>query len=136
MGFPIRENLPPLTHYRSDGIEVTAQPLAPRARYQGIVSVNHDRYYYGYKFDQSLIDTGSLRLIMRFFHDGDTVVLQFHDLPANIAIANEGYSPASSLADLRGGAGDRYFHDGQSLYLKMQAQGEIWEAGDRIDMTW
>jgi len=136
MGFPIRQNLPPLIHYRSDGIEVSAQPLAPRARYQSIVSVNHDRYYYGYKFDQSLIETGSLRLIMRFLHDGDTAVLQFQDLPAHTVIASEDYVAASSLADLRSGAGDRYFHDGQSLYLKMQAQGEAWDAGDRIDLSW
>ena len=136
MGFPIRENLPPLTHLRSDGREATFQPLAPRARYQGIVSVNHDRYYYGYRYDPVLMADGSLRIIMRFLFEGDTVVLQLHDVPSNVDVPNEGYHPAASLEALMNGPGEQYFHDGNSLFVKLLAKGDDWVAGSRLDLTW
>ena len=136
MGFPIRENLPPLTHLRSDGREATFQPLGARARYQGIVSVSHDRYYYGYRYDPVLMADGSLRIIMRFLFEGDTVVLQLHDVPANVDVPNEGYNPAASLDALMNGPGDQYFHNGDSLFVKMLARGDDWVAGDRLDLTW
>ena len=136
MGFPIRENLPPLTHLRSDGREAIFQPLAARARYQGIVSVSHDRYYYGFRYDPVLMADGSLRIIMRFLHEGDTVVLELHDVPANVDVPNEGYNLAVSLDALKRGPGDQYFHDGNSLFVKMLARGDDWVAGDRLDLTW
>lgn len=136
MGFPIRENLPPLTHLRSDGREATFQPLGARARYQGIVSVSHNRYYYGFRYDPILMADGSLRIIMRFLHEGDTVVLELHDVPANVNVPNEGYHEAPSLNALMSGPGDQYFHNGDSLFVKMLARGDDWVAGDRLDLTW
>ncbi len=132
-----QQNLPPMIHYRSDGVEVTAQPLGPRAHYQSVVAVNHARYFYGYKIDQDVLNrAGRIDVNMDFLHNGDTVVLEFLDLPAPGLVVTNGWSAAENLNDLMFGAGKRYFSQGNSVFVKMKAVGDVWEASDTARIIW
>ncbi len=129
-------NLPPIEHTRSDGLRFTVDPLEPRSSYQSVVSVNHDRHYYGYKFDADLFDIGRLNILLAYLHDADTVTLELKSMPASASILGRGYTPAVNLADLRSGPGKRYIRIGDSLFVKMRAEGRMWEASDYISIVW
>lgn len=136
LDFNKKKNLPPIKHTRSDGVRLTVDPMEPRSSYQSVVSVNHDRHYYGYEFDQSLFGIGQLNVLLDYLHNGDTVTLELKSLPANASILDLDYSAASSLANLRNGPGKRYVRIGNSLFVKMQAVGATWKARDYISIIW
>ncbi|MGQ7848313.1 G8 domain-containing protein [Granulosicoccus sp. 3-233] len=128
--------LPPIKHTRSDGLRFTVNPLEPRSSYQSVVSVNHDRHYYGYEFDQKLFDIGRLNILLAYLHQGDTVTLELKSMPASATILDRDYTLAASLADLRQGPGKRYIRIADSLFVKMQAEGKSWEASDYMSIVW
>ena len=135
MDFGLR-NLPPMTHHRSDGVTAIAQPLAERRHYQSIVSVNHARYYYGYEFDQTVLnDSRSMTLSMNYLHDGDTVVVEFKNLPTSAAVTTK-WPVAANLNDLIFGDGNRQFRQGNSYFLKLRADGDHWQAGNVVGIKW
>ena len=131
-------NLPPLTHFRSDGPQVTASPLGPRAHYQSVVSANHNRYYYGYQLSpEALARTRSIVVNLDFLHPGDTVTLEFAGLPGNPSAAGTGYTAATDLNDLVFGPGRRFLRMGSSVFVKMMAEGnEAWTASDQVRIGW
>ncbi len=133
-----RNNLPPLVHFRSDGVQVSAQPLAPRAHYQSVVSVNQNKYFYGYALDGALLNsTRNINVQLDFLHAGDTVTLEFAGLPTNATVLAEGYSPASSFNALVLGPGNQFFRQDTSIFLKMKAKGDTaWYASDVANITW
>ena len=67
---------------------------------------------------------------------GDTVVLEFLDLPAPGLVVTNGWSAAENLNDLMFGAGKRYFSQGNSVFVKMKAVGDVWEASDTARIIW
>ena len=136
MDFQKKTNLPPIKHTRSDGPRFTVDPMEPRSSYQSVVSVNHDRHYYGYEFDKNLFQIGRLNVLLDYLHDRDTVTLELKSMPATATIRDFDYSPASSLSDLRQGPGRRYVRIGDSLFIKMQAKGSTWKARDYISIVW
>ena len=136
LDFQKKTNLPPIKHTRSDGLRFTVDPMEPRSSYQSVVSVNHDRHYYGYEFDKNLFQIGRLNVLLDYLHDGDTVTLELKSLPATATILDFDYSPASTLANLRQGPGKRYVRNGNSLFVKMQAEGSDWKARDYISIVW
>ena len=136
LDFDGTQNLPAIRHLRSDGREVVATPLAPRAHYQSVVSVNHTRYYYGYEFDAQVLAVGEMTISLDFLHDSDTVVLEFPNLPANTRISQGDYSVASSLSALIQGSGKQYLKTAGSLFIKLRASGERWHASDRVRLVW
>lgn len=129
-------NLPPIQHTRSDGLHVIVDPLEPRSSYQSVVSVNHDRHYYGFEFDQSLFAIGRLNVLLDYLHDGDTVTLELKSLPATATLLDRDYRQVSSLDELRQGPGRRYIRIDDSLFVKMQATGSQWTANDYISIEW
>lgn len=131
-------DLPPLTHFRSDGLQVVASPLAPRAHYQSVVSANHNRYFYGYRLSpQALARTRSIVVNLDFLHPGDTVTLEFAGLPGNPSASGTGYTEASDLNDLMFGPGKRFLRMGSSVFVKMMADGnEAWSASDQVRVGW
>ena len=131
-------NLPPLTHFRSDGREVIASPHPERAHYQSVVSVNHSRYYYGYMLSaEALASTRNMVVNLDFLHPGDTVTLEFAGLPGNPSVSGSGYSAASDLNDLIFGAGRRFYRQGSSVFVKMMADGtDAWAASDELRIGW
>ena len=136
LDFQKKTNLPPIKHTRSDGLRFTVDPMEPRSSYQSVVSVNHDRHYYGYEFDKSLFQIGRLNVLLDYLHDKDTVTLELKSMPATATILDFDYRPASSLADLRQGPGRRYVRIGDSLFVKMRAEGSTWKARDYISIVW
>lgn len=136
LDFAGKKNLPAMTHSRSDGRTATIAPLAARAHYQSVVSVNHGRYHYAYEFAADAISAKSLIVGLDFLHNGDTVVLEFKNLPGNASVSGAGYSAAFTLADLKNGDGKRFFREGSSLYLKLRATGTIWQASDLVQINW
>ena len=136
LDFEKTTNLPKITHTRSDGLRFVVDPLSPRSSYQSVVSVNHDRHYYGYEFDNSLFSIGRLNILLDYLHDGDTVTLELKSLPVSASVNNRDYSQASSLEALRAGPGKRYFRSGSSLFVKMRADGNPWTANDSISIGW
>jgi len=131
-------NLPPMTHFRSDGVEVAAAPLPERAHYQSIVSVNHNRYFYGYAFAQSVLDkTRSITVSLDFLHAGDTVTLELAGLPLNAIVTAPGYSEAGSFNGLVLGPGSQFYKRDGSIFLKMKAEGDTaWYASDTATISW
>ena len=129
-------NLPAIEHFRSDGREAVGRPLTERAHYQSVVSVNHNRYHYGYNFDPSVFVSRSLDLSIEFAHNNDTVVMELRNLPGNASIRNGGYTSAVSLDALKQGEGRQYFRNGQSLFVKMRANGSQWAAKDAVSIKW
>jgi len=131
-------NLPMMMHYRSDGLEVEATPLAPRGHYQSVVSVNHNRYFYGYGLnDEALSRTRNIEVSLDFLHQGDTVTLEFRDLPGNPTVTTSGYSATNDLNSLIFGPGKRFLRLGNSVYVKMMAAGNTpWNAGDKVNIRW
>lgn len=136
LDFGGKQNLPAMTHLRSDGQRVVAKPLGERAHYQSVVSVNHSRYHYGYEFDSSVLSERNLLLSLDFLHNGDTVVLEFPNFPANAVVMGSGYAAASSEQALLHGNGRQFYHSGGSLFLKLRAEGPRWNASDRVNITW
>ena len=136
LDFDGTQNLPAMRHLRSDGRQVDATPLAPRAHYQSVVSVNHNRYHYGYQFDTQLLAVKELTISLDFLHDGDTVVLEFPNLPSNARISQRDYSAASSLSELMQGNGKQYLKTADSLFIKLRANGERWYAADQVRVVW
>ncbi len=133
-----RRDLPAMTHFRSDGIEHTVAPLAERAHYQSVVSVNHNRYFYGYAFNSDLL--ASIRTIdvqLDFLHAGDTVTLEFAGLPGTATVFADGYSAATSFNALVLGPGSQFYQQGSSIFLKMKAKGDTpWYASDAVKINW
>ena len=136
MDFDGRKSLPPVRHLRSDGREAIGRPLAERAHYQSVVSVNHNRYHYAYEFDASVLNTGSLEASIQFAHNDDTAVLEFRNLPSNARVRTSGFTDAGSVDALKQGAGRQYVYDGQSVFVKLRASGEIWGAKDKVSLSW
>ncbi|MFK7996374.1 MAG: G8 domain-containing protein [Granulosicoccus sp.] len=136
LDFRKQTNLPPIRHTRSDGLQFTVDPMVPRSSYQSVVSVNHNRHYYGYEFDQSLFSIGRLNVLLDYLHNGDTVTLELKSMPANATITDFDYSPAMSLASLRNGPGKQYIRIGNSIFVKMKATGGTWKARDYISVVW
>ncbi len=136
LDFKKKTQLPAMTHTRSDGPRFTIEPLSPRSSYQSVVSVNHDRHYYGYEFNPSLFSVGRLNVLLDYLHHGDTVTLELKSMPAAAKLVDLDYSEARSLTDLRQGPGRRYVRVGGSLFVKMQATGETWKARDYISIVW
>ena len=136
LDFDGTQNLPAIRHLRSDGPVVVATPLAPRAHYQSVVSVNHDRYHYGYEFNSGVLAVREMTISLDFLHDGDTVVLEFPNLPASARISQRDYSVASSMAELFQGTGKQYLKADGSLFVKLRASGERWNAFDRVHVVW
>ena len=133
-----RSNLPPLTHFRSDGVQVVAQPLSARAHYQSVVSVNHNKYFFGYAFDQSILNaTRNINVQLDFLHAGDTVTLEFAGLPSNATVVADGYNSAPNFNALVLGPGKQFYKQGSSIFLKMKAQGDTaWYASDVANISW
>ena len=131
-------DLPMMVHYRSDGLEVEATPLAPRGHYQSVVAVNHARYFYGYGLDTTaLARTRNIEVTLDFLHQGDTVTLEFRDLPARATVTTPGYGSTNSLNSLMFGPGKRFLRQGNSVYVKMMATGDTpWGAGDAVNISW
>jgi len=131
-------SLPMMMHYRSDGLEVEATPLTPRGHYQSVVSVNHNRYFYGYGLnDEALSRTRNIEVSLDFLHQGDTVTLEFRDLPGNATVTTSGYSATDDLNSLIFGPGKRFLRMGNSVYVKMMATGDTpWSAGDKVNIRW
>ncbi len=136
LDFAGRQNLPAMIHLRSDGRTATAAPLAERAHYQSVVSVNHARYHYAYQFAAELMSVGNLTIALDYLHDGDTVVLEFVNLPGNATVAGAGYSASPTLTELKNGPGKQFFKAGGSLYLKLRATGGTWQASDLEQISW
>ena len=136
LDFDGTQNLPAMHHLRSDGREVVATPLAPRAHYQSVVSVNHNRYHYGYEFDTEVFAIGKMIISLDFLHDGDTLVLEFPNLPATARVSQSDYSAAASMAELIQGAGKQYLKTNDSLFIKLRANGERWYASDSVRVVW
>ncbi len=136
LDFNKKTQLPAMTHTRSDGPRFTVEPLSPRSSYQSVVSVNHDRHFYGYEFDQSLFSIGRLNVLLDYLHDGDTVTLELKSMPVGARILDTDYSEARSVADLRRGPGRSYVRVGNSLFVKMEAAGQTWKARDNISIVW
>ncbi len=131
-----QRNLPPIRHFRSDGREAIGSPLAPRAHYQSVVSVNHNRYHYGYDFDAGVFNKRSLTASIEFAHNNDTVVLELRNLPANASVRTPGYSQAGSVEALKQGPGLQYIRSGGSLFVKLRASGERWKAKNELNIVW
>jgi hypothetical protein len=131
-----RKDLPAMTHSRSDGISVNARPDPERGHYQSVVSVNHNRYHYGYRFDNSVLASGFLNLSLQFLKNNDSVVIELQNLPSSINFTGEGYTTATSLHELVTGAGRQILRAGDSLYIKMRASGPDWQAEDNVALSW
>jgi len=129
-------DLPPMTHSRSDGPSVVAQPLAPRAHYQSVVAVNHNRYHYAYEFSPSVYSKGKLDVQLQFLHNNDTAVIEFLNLPAGATVTNRGYNRVSSIEELKAGAGRQFVRVGNRLLIKMRASGDKWKAQDNVRINW
>lgn len=132
-----QRNLPPMTRYRSDGVEVTAGPLPERAHYQSVVAVNQNRYFYSYRITPEIMGrTNRIDVKLDFLHTGDTVVLEFLDLPPGATVGTGGWSAAANLNDLIFGAGNRFLAQGTSVFVKMKTIGTAWEATDFVRIFW
>ena len=136
MDFDGRKDLPPVRHFRSDGREAIGRPLAARAHYQSVVSVNHNRYHYAFEFDADVLAVGSLVTSIEFAHNDDTVVLEFRNLPSNAAVRTAGYSLVTNIDALKQGPGRQYARDGGSIFVKLKANGETWGATDKVSLVW
>ena len=136
MDFDGRKDLPPVRHFRSDGREAIGRPLAARAHYQSVVSVNHNRYHYAYEFDANVLAVGSLVTSMEFAHNDDTVVLEFRNMPSNATVRTSGYSMATNIDALKQGPGRQFVRDGGSIFVKLKANGETWGATDKVSLVW
>jgi len=81
--------------------------------------------------------TRNIEVTLDFLHQGDTVTLEFRDLPARATVTTPGYDSTDSLNNLMFGPGKRFLRQGNSVYVKMMATGDTpWGAGDAVNIRW
>lgn len=143
-GFP-GATAPWITVQRSDGTQGTGPSVLPHRFVSAYIA--NGPYRHSYRYDAG-IRRNEMNLTIFNGHPGDESVHEILDVPDSIQPWGESalqWSPATSLADLLGGAGRRYFYRAEtgSLYIKTVAAaawiftGEPWFAGDmlRLCMT-
>ncbi|MCB1756943.1 MAG: hypothetical protein KDJ38_15580 [Gammaproteobacteria bacterium] len=129
-------NLPPITHIRSDGVRVVEEPIEARDWYQSTVSLNQNAYHYAYELDDEISRrSNQLNVRLDFSRNQDEVIVELRNLPAH-SYVDGNVIPVNGMAALRSVNQTAAFKANGSLFIKLVAQGQPWQASDNLRVLW